>query len=101
MKQELLEQINEAKHEIRNDEILMGIVERARNKFFAKSEEEIVLYDMRDYVANQLEWKKQSVYKNFLPVLLECCEVMGEDFEMLFDNDPQNWRDANDEIYWN
>ena len=37
--------------------------------------------------------------KNLLPVLLECCEVVGENFEMLFNNDPQNWRDANEEIY--
>jgi hypothetical protein len=99
MKQELFDQINEAKHEIRNNEILIGIVERARNKFFAKSASEITLYDLKDYVISQLEWKKQSVYKNLLPTLLECCEVMGEEFEMLFNENPQNWRDANKEIY--
>lgn len=43
MNQELLNQINEQKHRIKDDEIITGIVERARNKFFSKSETEIVL----------------------------------------------------------
>jgi hypothetical protein len=101
MNQELLNQINEQKHRIKDDEIITGIVERARNKFFAKSETEIVLYDMLDYVKKQLTWKKQSAYEWLLAAMLEACERVGENFEMLFsDSDPKTHREAFDEIYW-
>jgi len=99
MKKELLEQINEAKYTIENNPIILGIVTRTRNKFFNKSEEQVVIYDMLDYIKSQLQWKKQSFYEWLLPVILECCEIMEEDFEALFENDPQYWRAAHNEIF--
>lgn len=101
MNQELLNEINKQKHRIENDEIITRIVERARNKFFAKSETEIVLYDILDYLKEQLSWKKQSAYEWLLAVMMEVCERVGENFEELFyDSDPKNYREAFDEIYW-
>jgi len=101
MNKDLLNEINEQKHRIKDDEIITEIVERARNKFFAKSETEIVLYDMLDYVKKQLTWKKQSAYEWLLATMMEACERVGENFEMLFaDSDPKNYREAFDEIYW-
>ena len=98
MKPELLHQIAEKKFEIKDDEIIEAIVQRATSKFFEKSATEIVLYDLLDYVKKQLQWKKQSFYQWLLPVMLECCERVCENFEMLFE-DPQNWREAYDEIF--
>jgi hypothetical protein len=100
MNQALLREINEQKHRIENDDIITAIVERARNKFFARSENEIVIYEMLDYVKAQLSWKKQSAYKWLLAIMMEVCERVGENFEILFDDcEPKNYREAFDEIY--
>ena len=98
MNPELLNQIRERKYEIYDNSIIMGIIERGRNKYLRRSETEIVLYELPEYVINQLSWKKQSLYEWLLPVLMLLSEVVCEDFEMLFDEDPQNWREAYSEV---
>jgi len=91
--------INSKKSEIASNEIIKGIVCRAHDKFMKKSNNEIILFELVDYVKSQLTWKKQSFYQWLLPILLECCERLNQPFEMIFDTTPKNWREANDELY--
>ena len=101
MTDQLMQQVEEAAYDMQDNDVLMLIVDRAKKKFFARSADEVVLYELRDYVINQLSWKKQSQYHYCLPLLLKCCEVMGEEFGSLFDDSTKTWRDASHTIMYN
>lgn len=100
MNAQVMEQIIDRGLDIPNNPIICDIAERARKKYLARSADEVVLYEMNDYIARQLEWKKQSRFEWLLPLVWFCARIMGEDFEMLFEDNPQNWRDAYNELYW-
>lgn len=101
MKKTILLVIESKLQDVRDNDVTQSILFRVRKKFLKRSENEIVLYEMKDYIISQLLWKKLSTYKWLLPLLLESCRIIGEDFDMLdYDNfnDCENYQDVYQKI---
>lgn len=93
MKSEIFEAIHENRKRIESDSILISIYWRARKKFMKEAGERVVLYEIRDYIFSQLKWKKQDSYLNAPALISMVCDAVAENFDMLIENEPENYRD--------
>jgi len=87
---------------IHKNEILRKIYEDAVNKFFDKAAEQIVFYELADYVARKLKQRRQFIYDHAIPIVKEVCQKIGEDFNGNIEHcapGAQNYRDVYYLIY--
>lgn len=89
---------------INRDSILNGVYERAVNKFMPLAGNGVVFNDLVDYIKSQISWKKQCLYTHGLPLVLEVCRKVEEDFYAACEHlapDAKNYRDLYYSIFEN
>ena len=89
---------------IHDDKVLEKIYSDAVKKFFCRAENEIIFYEVCDYVYRKLIQKKQDTYSHSLHIVKEVCQRVGEDFYAAIEHTAPNanvYKDVWHEIFNN